>query len=156
MYACRGRRPRRPVNDNYRYPSTSLQDASGYLWILPRPKKVSPGHFFTPPAVGSASSNPIIHPMQKPSAKAEGLHGKAIISWYNAQPYSRMHHLFLQSFSGIIRTKNKFHRIASFMVTIYLLDYCPNTPSAYPFSDFTVSRLAFVYTNLYNIFNYNL
>ena len=62
MYAYRGRRPRRPVNDNYRYPSTSLQDASGYLWILPRPKKVSTGHFFTPPAVGPASSNPYSAP----------------------------------------------------------------------------------------------
>ena len=61
--------------ENYGQSSTSLQDASDYPWILPRPKKHATGMFFAPPQVGPASSNPIIHPMQKPSAKAEGLHG---------------------------------------------------------------------------------
>ena len=40
-------------------PFTSVPDAPGNQWILPRTKKHATGIFFTPPSVGPSSSNPI-------------------------------------------------------------------------------------------------
>ena len=44
---------------------TPLRGAFAGSWILPRPKKVSTGHFFAPPAAGPASSNPQPMPTKK-------------------------------------------------------------------------------------------
>ena len=44
---------------------TSVPDAFMRIWILPRPKKVSTGHFFTPLTVGPASSNPCCLPKKR-------------------------------------------------------------------------------------------
>ena len=43
----------------YVHLSTSLRDASKCTWILPRPKKVSTGHFFTRPSAGPAFRIPL-------------------------------------------------------------------------------------------------
>ena len=41
-------------------PSTSVPDASGRLWILPRPKKHATGMFFAPPSVGPSFRIPTL------------------------------------------------------------------------------------------------
>ena len=43
-----------PITQQNSLLPTSLRDAFRDRWILPRPKKVSPGHFFTPAAPGPA------------------------------------------------------------------------------------------------------
>ena len=48
------------------------RDTSAQPWILPRPKKHATGMFFAPALQGPASSNPIIHPMQKTLRKSGG------------------------------------------------------------------------------------
>ncbi len=65
---------------NYAHPSTSLRDAAGCTWILPRPKKVSTGHFVTLPTVGPASSNPCSLPKTSPTRKRDVLSGKQHIA----------------------------------------------------------------------------
>lgn len=51
---------------SYAQPSTSLRDAAGCTWILPRPKKHATGMFFTPASQGPASSNPAAPPIEMP------------------------------------------------------------------------------------------
>ena len=65
---------------NYGRPSTSLRDASEHPWILPRPKKHATGMFFTPPVVGSASSNPNPRHKKETSVRMSLFYGKTAIN----------------------------------------------------------------------------
>ena len=50
-----------PYCDHDRFLPTPVPGAFRKRWILPRPKKVSPGHFFTPAAPGPAFRIPPHH-----------------------------------------------------------------------------------------------
>ena len=50
-----------PYCDHDRFLPTPVPGAFRKRWILPRPKKVSPGHFFTPAAPGPAFRIPLHH-----------------------------------------------------------------------------------------------
>ena len=50
-----------PYCDHDRFLPTPVPGAFRKRWILPRPKKVSPGHFFTPAAPGPAFRIPYAH-----------------------------------------------------------------------------------------------